>query len=178
MKDVTPNIFTLLLCLFLMPLISVAQEGEHSEEYNFCITDILHNRQMEKDSVYRNRYEELQLRTLEIINHRDQSSNINRSSSTLYTIPVVVHVIHETGTAIGTAENLSDAAIQALIADMNDDFRHASGLTFANPFSGMDAEIEFCLATRDPLGNASTGIDRHADAVSYTHLTLPTICSV
>jgi hypothetical protein len=75
------------------------------------------------------------------------------------TIPVVVHVIwHD------PSENISDAQIFSQLDVMNEDFRKLNADTgvvrplFA-PIAG-DAQIEFCLAQRDPQGNPSTGITR------------------
>ncbi|MFK7979848.1 MAG: 3-coathanger stack domain-containing protein, partial [Saprospiraceae bacterium] len=39
--------------------------------------------------------------------------------------------------------------------------KQASDLNFSNPFSGVDTNIEFCLATTDTAGNYSTGVVRH-----------------
>ncbi len=82
----------------------------------------------------------------------------NRSQSVV-TIPVVVHVIwHD------PSENLSDAQIFSQLDVLNEDFRKHNADTgvvrplFA-PLAG-DAQIEFCLAQRDPQGNATNGITR------------------
>lgn len=80
-------------------------------------------------------------------------------------IPVVVHVIHKSSTLVGTDENLSDSTIQAVINNVNDAFSHTSGLSFTNPFSGVDLNIRLCLAIRDTAGQETTGIIRHADDV-------------
>lgn len=85
------------------------------------------------------------------------------SMEELYTIPVVVHIIHETGTPIGQSENLSDFAVKRIIEEVNKDFRHQSNAGFSNPFMGVDTKIEFCLAKRTPEGLPTNGIDRHAD---------------
>jgi len=75
------------------------------------------------------------------------------------TIPVVVHVIwHD------PSENISDAQIFSQLDVLNEDYRKLNADTgvvrplFA-PLAG-DAQIEFCLAQRDPQGNASNGITR------------------
>ncbi|MCH2046051.1 MAG: T9SS type A sorting domain-containing protein [Saprospiraceae bacterium] len=76
------------------------------------------------------------------------------------TIPVVVHVIHN-GDAVGTGENISDAQVLSQIQVMNEDFRRIAGTPgFNNDPVGADVEIEFCMATLDPSGNATDGIDR------------------
>lgn len=75
-------------------------------------------------------------------------------------IPVVVHVIWRTD-----AENISDAQIRGQIDSLTKDFRKKN-VDAANIPSqrfrdaAADCEIEFCLATRDTLGNPSTGIMR------------------
>jgi len=82
------------------------------------------------------------------------------SRGVLYTIPVVVHVVHFTGTAVGTNENITDAQVAQGIQDLNDAYRNVG---FYDPLTEADAEIEFCLASRDPLGNFTTGITRTAN---------------
>lgn len=77
----------------------------------------------------------------------------------VYTIPVVFHVVYNT-----TAENISDAQIQSQITALNRDFRkqNADAATIPSAFATLaaDAEIEFCLAQRDPSNNVTTGITR------------------
>jgi hypothetical protein len=75
------------------------------------------------------------------------------------TIPVVVHVVYNTA-----AQNISDAIIQSQINVLNADFRRTNADKTNTPaaFAGVaaDFEIQFQLATRDPQGNATTGITR------------------
>jgi hypothetical protein len=77
----------------------------------------------------------------------------------LVTIPVVVHVVWNT-----TAENISDAQIQSQINVLNADFRklNSDAGNVPSAFSGLaaDANIEFCLATVNPSGNPTNGINR------------------
>lgn len=71
----------------------------------------------------------------------------------LKVIPVVVHVIHDGGT-----NNISDAQIQSQIDVLNEDFRRKIG---TNGFgAGVDTDIEFCLAKKDPQGKCTNGIVR------------------
>ncbi|WP_426430376.1 zinc-dependent metalloprotease [Winogradskyella sp. HB-48] len=79
--------------------------------------------------------------------------NIAKRNGIVYTIPVVVHVLH-LGEAEGTGSNISDAQIQSSIDNLNDFYR---GLT---PGSLVDFEIEFALAQRDPNCAPTTGINR------------------
>ena len=88
----------------------------------------------------------------------------NHSEKTIITIPVVVHVVWKTNT-----QNISDAQIQSQIDVLNEDYRRTNVDQINTPSVwqsiAADSEIEFCLATTDPNGNTTTGIDR----VQTTH---------
>jgi hypothetical protein len=113
-----------------------------------CATDYIHNNLMKTDSVYRKQIHLLESQVEVII-----QNNVNsKSKSTIYSIPVVVHVIH-LGEPIGTGSNISDIQIQQSIAGLNNRFRNVNGL-------GIDVELEFCLASKDPNGNSTNGINR------------------
>jgi len=81
------------------------------------------------------------------------SQNQSRSSHSIYTIPVVVHVLH-TGQPIGTSYNISDAQIQSAITRLNEVYRGQS----AN--SPVDFKIDFSLAKQDPNCDSTSGILR------------------
>ena len=74
-------------------------------------------------------------------------------------IPVVVHVVWKT-----TAQNISQAQIDSQIEVLNRDFRKRnsdiSGVPAAFASLAADARLEFTLATRDPQGNAHSGVIR------------------
>lgn len=97
------------------------------------------------------------------VQEQARSSSACAGASVTLRIPVVVHLCHYTTSALGTGANLTDADVINSINLMNDRFSHASGLTFNNPFSGVNANIELVLARRDPSGNPTTGIVRHSD---------------
>lgn len=78
---------------------------------------------------------------------------------TAVTIPVVVHVVYNV-----TAENISDALVNSQIQVLNEDFRRLNADANETPAAWLgvaaDCEINFCLAARDPSGNATNGITR------------------
>lgn len=78
---------------------------------------------------------------------------------TVYTIPVVFHVVHNYGT-----ENISDDQILDGLAILNRDFRRQNSDTVVvvDAFDQLvaDVGIEFKLATKDPDGNCTSGITR------------------
>ncbi len=81
-----------------------------------------------------------------------------------YTLPVVVHIIHNNG-----AENITDATVLQGIQHLNDAYANVG---YYNPNTGVDTKIQFCLARRDPNGNATNGITRNLSAL--TDMTLET----
>ncbi len=85
------------------------------------------------------------------------------TAATVYTIPVVFHILH-----LGGPENISDAQILDALSILNRDFRKQNADTSAilAPFQAADVHFEFRLATKDTSGNCTTGIVRH-----YTQLT-------
>lgn len=84
----------------------------------------------------------------------------------LVTIPVVIHVIYKTN-----AQNVSDAQIASQLKVLNDDFRklNADNANAPAPFKAVAADLElaFCLATVDPNGNPTTGVERKQVANNF-----------
>ena len=108
----------------------------------------------------------------------------NKSQVQVFTIPVIVHVIHG-NQGVGAYPNLPKAQIESQIQVLNEDFGgigYNSGNYPASAFSTWaqnpqvdtnskdflgrikiaNCEVQFCLATKDTLGNtlAEAGIDR------------------
>ena len=83
----------------------------------------------------------------------------NHNEKTIITIPVVVHVVWKTNT-----HNISDAQIQSQIDALNKDYRRTNidAINTPNVWQDIaaDTEIEFCLATTDPNGQPTNGINR------------------
>ncbi|MCI5083633.1 MAG: M43 family zinc metalloprotease, partial [Saprospiraceae bacterium] len=125
---------------------------------SFCATDILLEQRLQ-DEEYAHKHQafekrlKAQIENGQIVNYR-----------ALYTLPVVVHVIHQ-----GGAENISDAQVLQAIDDLNAAFANAG---YYDQGTGLDTEIQFCLAQRDPDGNPTSGINRVNNAL--TSLTLET----
>lgn len=118
-----------------------------SQEAGQCGTDILHRTHLEQDDAYRS-----QDQRLESAYRKASYTPHKRSMENVLEVPVVVHIIHNNG-----PENIDDDRVHRTIAWLNDAFRNVG---FYNPDIGVDTEISFCLAKRDPEGNASNGINR------------------
>ena len=98
----------------------------------------------------------------------EMQANGTLSQRALYNIPVVVHIIHSGG-AVGTTYNIAATRVQSQIDVLNKDYS-ATNTDIGNiptAFQGVkagDCGISFCLATKDPQGNAlaEPGIHRVA----------------
>ncbi|MCE3278592.1 MAG: domain containing protein [Bacteroidetes bacterium] len=89
----------------------------------------------------------------------------NRMPSATYMIPVVYHVIHNYG-----IENISNAQLLDGITVLNKTFRKQAADTnsIVAAFKPLhaDCDIEFRLATIDPDGNCTSGINRIASSLT------------
>ena len=80
---------------------------------------------------------------------------------TVYTIPVVFHVVWNTA-----AQNISNAQLQSQLDVLNEDFRRTNANANNTWPQAADTEIQFCLATVDPNGNTTSGITRRQTTVT------------
>ncbi len=92
-------------------------------------------------------------------------ANGTAKMNTAYTIPVIVHVVHN-GNAIGVGDNISDAQIYSQFDVLNEDFKKLNSNWNQTPavWTNLvaDCEITFCPAKNDPNGNPlpTPGIER------------------
>jgi hypothetical protein len=112
---------------------------------------------MLNDPAVQERMSLIEQQTSEYVQHADQSDR------QMVTIPVVVHVLYKSSTS-----NITDAQIQSQINVMNNDFKklNADAANTPSIFTASDPNIQFCLASVDPNGNATTGITRTPTAVT------------
>lgn len=143
--------FTLFSGLLLIAGINLAQVTKRS-----CASHTVHQQKMLSDNNYAKRIASYQ--TLS-----NPESGKKTLAETVYTIPVVVHVVHN-GENIGVGQNISEAQINSAITALNKDFRklNTDTLVPSHPFYSLQADIgiEFCLASKDPSGNSTNGINR------------------
>lgn len=84
---------------------------------------------------------------------REKSNKVSHEKGgAVLTIPVVVHILHQNG-----PENIPNAQVLQAIQWLNDGFARSG--PYING-EGVDTEIRFCLATRDPMSAATNGILR------------------
>ncbi|WNJ18993.1 M43 family zinc metalloprotease [Pontibacter sp. G13] len=116
--------------------------------------DHLHHLEQQDPSIH-TRMQQIEEHTMRYIR---ESGNSERA---VVTIPVVFHIVYRTST-----ENISAAQIQSQLDVLNEDFRRLNSDADNTWSQAADTEIEFCLATVDPDGNATTGITRTSTSVN------------
>jgi len=93
-----------------------------------------------------------------------EKANISgKTAATVYTVPVVFHVLH-----LGGGENVSDQTCINALAQVNSDLakQGADAGTVASPFVNLyiNSDIKLMLAKKDPSGNCTSGIIHHYDS--------------
>jgi len=127
----------------LFPFFAAAQRN--------CGTMEHYERAIQENPSYELNQQEIENFTNEFLAH------YNGEDRAIVTIPVVVHVVYNT-----TTENISDAQILTQIDVLNKDFAkmNADAANTPSIFTASNTDIQFCLATVDPTGAATTGITR------------------
>ncbi len=89
-------------------------------------------------------------------------------AKTTVTIPIVVHIIYNT-----TAQNIADSRVTDQIAATNADWAGTNAHSMYSFSSTLKANtnVQFCLAQRDPSGNATTGITRTQTSTATFNIT-------
>lgn len=155
-----------ILCLTVVLLLAVpkfttAQLSQTGGNF-ICPSDDIRLQRLQVDDNYRNAYANFQALYLSAMATTAGGNKVD--SATLYTVPIVVHIIYS-GESVGTANNPSDDAIALVIKQTNDKFKNAAHyINLNNPYSGADARIQFCFAHTAPNGNSTTGILRYNDS--------------
>jgi hypothetical protein len=154
---------TKIIIIFLLSCAGMA----NAQSYH-CGTDSLYlklkkiNPQIELNEKIQNQliYE----KTVESMNHPSYHSQ------SILTVPIVFHIMHENG-----PEDVPDSIITQAVNQLNLRYQNASPY---NDTAGTDIGIQFCLASVDTNGNATTGITRDTSFLTninfndYTHDTM------
>ncbi|PCJ27440.1 MAG: hypothetical protein COA97_04010 [Flavobacteriales bacterium] len=95
-----------------------------------------------------------------------QAQNAGGNVEAVYTIPVIVHVIHYSTHGVGSSTNIPYSRVTEQIQTLNDDFRltNSDASNAPSVFQAVqaDSEVNFCLVTQDLAGNplAELGVER------------------
>ncbi len=150
--------------LIYLPLVLILFSITFSfaQENKMCGSDVFMTKMHELDPTLADRRQQLENFTKEYLKNNSASR-----SDVKYVIPVVIHIFHDNG--IG---NIPDANVHNMLEIVNEDFQgnqpdtNAIVEAFRSIIGGLD--IEFRLASKDPNGNCTNGINRINDPV-YTY---------
>jgi hypothetical protein len=115
------------------------------------------------DPNYENSRREIEEFTKDYLEGRKQLSGPLKVPS-IITIPVVFHVVYNT-----PAQNVSDSQILEQLNQLNADFSATNSDNIDTPSIFQptgNMNIQFCLASRDPNGNPTTGIERRQTSIT------------
>lgn len=135
--------FTFIVFFLFLSIFSVAQ---NTESYLNCAFDSLHSSKIQHDRSY---FENIFKSESKYVNYLANTCEYQGNS---FTLPVVFHIIHQNG-----AENISDAQIRDALIHLNESFANSG---YYDPATGVNTDVQFCLAKRDPAGNLANGITR------------------
>ena len=156
-----PTLYLLLAALSLL-------SSHFTFSQAICGFDVVHNRKLKEDRNYQKHvsagesaiqtYTQAhpnQIQLPKSVTGEKAGVPIPLGGGPLYTIPVVVHVVH-TGGAIGSIYNPTDAQIIGAINYLNAVYNG----TYPGIQGAGDLQIQFVLAQRDPNCNPTNGINR------------------
>ncbi len=137
--------------------------GASAKDDKHCYTTEVYNKLVQAHPEILKRRNELEQYTR---TYDKNNSDRNRVNGQVYIIPIVFHVIHNNG-----GENITDAQIEDQVRVLNEDYRKRSSDTAAivdafKPIAA-DCEIEFRLATKDPNGNCTNGIEHILSPLTF-----------
>lgn len=125
-----------------------------------CASNELYLQQLKNDPEFARNQKQIEQFTQDFIRKGGVASMDKTLVGTpTYIIPVVVHVVYNT-----TAQNITTAQVQSQIDVLNKDYQKLNTDVSKVPsvWTSLvaDCKIQFCLATKDPSGLATTGIVR------------------
>lgn len=141
------------------PSTHIHDDHNHAHDQEECIQSSVMDELLANDPLYKLGRENAEAHTRNFLENYDHNSGARNT----YIIPVVFHVIHE-GEAEGQITNISEAQLQSAIDALNRDFAGTAedgGIAQSNhPAAANNTNIQFCLASVDPQGNPTSGINR------------------
>jgi len=152
--------YVLLLYFFLSAICIVAQSNPfysdlvQPQQSKYCGFDIMHQRMQNASPKVKMANEKFNQGLYQLLNKRKggDSSSAGLKCIGCSSISVVVHIIHNNG-----PENIPDSQVITAIGHLNNAFRNRS---YYDSLTGVDVEIEFCLAKQSPNGCPTNGINR------------------
>ena len=131
--------------VFCTLFITVFANAQHPQK---CGTDFINSNYFKNHPGEKVKQQKIEKNLQKII----QNNYTVRGAEQLYTIPLVIHVLH-LGEEEGEGNNISDAQIFSGITQLNEAFSNTNN-------EGIDMNIQFELAKQTPNGETTNGILR------------------
>jgi gliding motility-associated-like protein len=129
---------------------------------NFCATSEMMEKAFLQSPELKKRHDEIEHQASNFFLNHLKSPGADLKILPEFTLPVVVHIIHQNG-----AENIPDTQVLQGIQHLNEAFANTG---YYDQATGVNTQIQFCLAKRDPDGNATTGINRVVSPLTNMNL--------
>lgn len=153
----------LFLIITFFPLVIFAQKKTSTANFHRCYT---YEKMQELRALDPSEYDKNKAKQERIIQNWI-AKKYQPNAKVIYTIPVVVQIFGSTPNSAVT-----DNRVYEQIDVLTKDYRRFNSDTNQTPAAfksiAADCEIEFCLATLDPQGNATTGIVRNTGSTQPT----------
>ena len=128
-----------------------------AQEILHCGTDVIMKKLFEKHPEMKQKRQLLDQERV-----ARQHNQQNKITSVTYVVPIVFHILHLNG-----PENISDAQVEDAVRILNRDYakRNPDTTDILPVFKNLadSAGIHFVLATKDPAGNCTNGINHYYD---------------
>jgi len=151
----------------IIDISKVSQIPLQPSDHHGCGMAHAHQVMREMDPDYDKKLEHFKNVTLPELQKRGKEERAlrSRSSAAIINMPIVFHIIHKPGEAVGVGQNLTDQTIIDQLETLNEDLA-ALNAGWPNVPQRWEAikgnpEMQFCLAEIDPNGAPTTGIIRH-----------------
>src|ERR1035438_9249952 len=152
-------------CATIVPA-QVATKNNSATHFERCGQVAYEEYRRSQDPNYDAKRQELEQAVYhKVMEMEEARKNGNPEPLTQYTIPVVFHVVYN-----GTAQNISDAQIGYALTQLNQDWSRTNTDAGNTPAAfqsiASTMNVQFCLATKDPTGAATTGIIHKSTTVA------------
>ncbi len=133
----------------------------HAQAPEQCATDVVRQKMIEQNPDLLRQEAEYEHGLQALL--QAKASNRDASDTTTYIIPIVFHILYDPSTG-SDAHNISDAQIYSAMNILNQDYAKLNPDTtqiccgFLS--RAANVHVQFQLATKDPFGNCTNGIDR------------------
>ena len=139
----------------LIPEVNQGFNEINPQSTESCGSSAIHERLMNTDPEYAQKMIDFRAEA------QQYAANSHSRSVTIFKIPIVVHVM----SANNNLTEITEEQAISMIEFLNDQYRKIPGSI--GDGNGVDAEVEFVLAVRDPDGNCTSAIT-YTDMTSYS----------